>query len=207
MGRFACSRSFRHCRPDLLSGLRCSAAPSSSARKAMPRTSAATLSRVSSSSASRAASASPCCSSAAPGARPAVRGGTLWTSSPSSAPTPAASRKAAKNCSAVALMAQVTRRTSPSGVWATTCRERWLGGSATAKIPPAGACVWLPKRAKCDESSMTSKSSASARSTFLRGMEFDVLPPCCTCRQMPKSSCSRATLLPPLCDCSCVRKV
>mmetsp|Transcript_139038 Transcript_139038/g.432565 ORF Transcript_139038/g.432565 Transcript_139038/m.432565 type:complete len:215 (-) Transcript_139038:388-1032(-) len=180
MGTLAASRSRLHCFPASVRGSRFSFAPSRSARKAMPRTSAAVASR--------------CFSLARPG------GGTRSTRWEVQSKSTFA-RKRPKNSSMVALTAHSTSASFPSGRCATTVRCRRLGGTACSNRPPAGSMVLESSKRwplKTGASSMTSRFSASWRSTSRKGMELEVFPPCCTCKQMPKSSWNSRTLLWPL---------
>mmetsp|Transcript_111982 Transcript_111982/g.361539 ORF Transcript_111982/g.361539 Transcript_111982/m.361539 type:complete len:206 (-) Transcript_111982:25-642(-) len=186
MGRLACSSSLRHCLPESVSGARCASAPGCSARKAMPRTSAATASR------------------SASLARPA--GGTRCTRS-SPWPMPSSASSAARKSPTVALTAH-SSSVSSSGRCTAMRRRRVLGGTASRKMPLATSALPAPSSsAKAGPSSMTSRSSASSRATSRRGMELEVFRPCCTCRQMPKSSWNSATVMSPFFASSCFTKL
>mmetsp|Transcript_34684 Transcript_34684/g.110212 ORF Transcript_34684/g.110212 Transcript_34684/m.110212 type:complete len:266 (+) Transcript_34684:958-1755(+) len=174
MAPHACCRSLRHCLPQAPSGRTLCSAPGISARKARPRTSTAISSR----SASEASSS----------------GGTRWTQRPLQS-RPRLRWTHSRNSWAVALTAHRTR-TSPCGRCAQTTRCLWLGGSADAKSPPAkaaGPSNWGRRGA----SSTTSRLRASSSPTSRKRIELEVLPPCWTCTQMPKSSWKRATLASP----------
>mmetsp|Transcript_71637 Transcript_71637/g.153102 ORF Transcript_71637/g.153102 Transcript_71637/m.153102 type:complete len:240 (-) Transcript_71637:66-785(-) len=182
IGRFAPSSNFLHCLPDLVSGCRFFAAPGNSARKRMPKTSAASESRNNScfaTSVSSCGSASWRC------------GGTQKTSrepsEPASAATsPRSSANATRKSEYVAPSEQVTS-TSPSSRWAITTRCCWSGGSALSAMPKmwaAGLTSFplspLERRVccMCAESSMTSRPRASFLDTCRKGKAFDVLLPC-----------------------------
>mmetsp|Transcript_106862 Transcript_106862/g.344843 ORF Transcript_106862/g.344843 Transcript_106862/m.344843 type:complete len:301 (+) Transcript_106862:448-1350(+) len=183
IGRRARSSSCLHCLPHLPSGRMFPSTPGIRTRNSRPRTSIAALSRA--------------------GSVASPWGGTRKTSIPSQP------SRHCKNSAAVALTAHSTSREAP-GRCARNRLRRWLGGTALLKSPPTGGAASRAAgsgRAKCGASSMMSKSRASWMPTSRRGMESDVLPPCCTCRQIPKSSWTRATHPGPRRCCNCVMKL
>mmetsp|Transcript_111923 Transcript_111923/g.297500 ORF Transcript_111923/g.297500 Transcript_111923/m.297500 type:complete len:277 (-) Transcript_111923:84-914(-) len=183
IGFRACSSSFLHCLPHAESGCKLCSASGIWARKARPKTSIARSSCSDS-------AASPC-------------GGTRKTERPSMSARVSRFTSCRKS-ETVALIAHVTC-SSPSGKCASTLRFLVLGGSTFPKMFSASPLDSWPR--KCAANSMTSRLRASSRCTSLRRMEFEVFPPCCTCRQMPKSSWKRPTVMSPFRNWSCFTKL
>mmetsp|Transcript_51920 Transcript_51920/g.166213 ORF Transcript_51920/g.166213 Transcript_51920/m.166213 type:complete len:250 (+) Transcript_51920:678-1427(+) len=182
MGRLASSSCRCHWLLHLPPGSMFSATSGSLARKPRPRASTAAASR------------------SASGASP--RGGTRWTRRPLQVSS-ACSCTSSRNSSAVVLTEQATCR-SLSGMYTFSSLDLWLGGMK-AKKSCAGQPAPAPfaGRRKLGASSMTSSAAASFRSTLRSGMESEVFMPCCTCKQMPKSSWKSAMLWRPRRRCSC----